>query len=163
MWDTHDKRCLLVNLGSGGLVCVFTVWLGQRVSTQWEWLLADIGTFTASCLYSKIATPVPRWTYHFNSIKRKRYLGNERLCSKLTIGMTSVIPGYWNFCLRIRIKLPHTEINLILIGFYVTQQTSHVISLNMPELGRFWADAGSIGPETAQFWHIMACLQRTTK
>ena len=29
----------------------------------------------------------------------------------------------------------------------------------MPELGRFWADAASIGQEPAQFWHITACLQ----
>ena len=33
------------------------------------------------------------------------------------------------------------------------------ISVNMPELGRFWADAATIGPEPAQFWHITAFLQ----
>ena len=26
--------------------------------------------------------------------------------------------------------------------------------VNMPELGRFSADAASIGPEPAQFWHV---------
>ena len=31
--------------------------------------------------------------------------------------------------------------------------------VNMPELGRFCADAASIGPEPAQFWHITAFLQ----
>jgi len=30
--------------------------------------------------------------------------------------------------------------------------------VNMPELSRFWADAASIGPEPAQFWHITAWL-----
>ena len=29
----------------------------------------------------------------------------------------------------------------------------------MPALGRFWADASSIGPEPAQCWHIAVCLQ----
>ena len=29
----------------------------------------------------------------------------------------------------------------------------------MPELGRFWADAGSIVPEPAEFWYITAGLQ----
>jgi len=29
----------------------------------------------------------------------------------------------------------------------------------MPVLGRYWADAGSIGPEPAQFWHITIGLQ----
>ena len=24
----------------------------------------------------------------------------------------------------------------------------------VPELGRVWADTGSIGPEPAQFWHV---------
>ena len=27
----------------------------------------------------------------------------------------------------------------------------------MPVLGRYWADAASIGPVLAQYWHIMAC------
>ena len=36
---------------------------------------------------------------------------------------------------------------------------THTIPVNMPELGRFWADAASIGTLPAQFWHIMACLQ----
>jgi len=26
--------------------------------------------------------------------------------------------------------------------------------VNMPELGRYWADADSIGPVPAQFWHV---------
>ena len=30
--------------------------------------------------------------------------------------------------------------------------------VNMRELGRYWADADSIGPVPAQLWHIPACL-----
>ena len=36
-----------------------------------------------------------------------------------------------------------------------------MLPVNMPELGRFWAVAASIGPEPAQFWHITACLQES--
>ena len=31
------------------------------------------------------------------------------------------------------------------------------ITVNMPELGRFWHAAASISPEPAPFWHIMGC------
>ena len=43
-------------------------------------------------------------------------------------------------------------------------QDQHVLSFlnifgDIPELGWFWADAGRIDIETAQFWHITASLQ----
>jgi len=31
--------------------------------------------------------------------------------------------------------------------------------VDMPGLDRYWADAASIGPVPAQFWHMMVCLQ----
>jgi len=31
----------------------------------------------------------------------------------------------------------------------------------MPVPGLYWADAASIGPVPARYWHIMVCLQGT--
>ena len=38
--------------------------------------------------------------------------------------------------------------------FHLLQICRHV-----PAPGQYWADAASIGPVLAWFWHIMACLK----